>query len=239
MPFRPPAGFADSSTVAALRKEAVSYLEAQFESSNLFVLKDPRMCQLVPFWLRVLGDAGVAASAVITLRSPGCVTKSLNRRSRMPKSGAANLYLSHLLQAERETRGMPRSFLVFDELLADPVRQARRIAHDLRLPLSDAPTDWSTCIEEFVDPGLVNHSASVDMLPVLSTPCWRARSLYRQLIAIANGEPLENATAYLDRMWQVLGATGDGTPGLPKSKAKSALGPAWREASKSTNSTAW
>ena len=40
------------------RKRLLEYLRTDFADSSLFVLKDPRMCRLVPLWRQTLADFG-------------------------------------------------------------------------------------------------------------------------------------------------------------------------------------
>ena len=45
-------------------------LHAEFGDAPRFVVKDPRMCRFVPFWLRVLESEGIIPAAVLVIRQP-------------------------------------------------------------------------------------------------------------------------------------------------------------------------
>ena len=91
---------------------------AEFGDAPLFVLKDPRMCRLLPLWLPVLAGMGIGVQAAIATRHPGAVARSLTRRNGFPAGLGVLLWLRHVLDAERDTRGLPRAFVSYERLLA-------------------------------------------------------------------------------------------------------------------------
>ena len=50
--------------------ECRSLLTREFGDAPLFVVKDPRMCRFVPFWLRVLRAENITPVAMVAVRSP-------------------------------------------------------------------------------------------------------------------------------------------------------------------------
>ena len=52
-------GWYSSPKAAEFREKALEVLADEFAQSRLFVLKDPRICRIAPFWLEVLEAAGV------------------------------------------------------------------------------------------------------------------------------------------------------------------------------------
>jgi hypothetical protein len=99
------------------------------------VIKDPRACRLVPLWHRVAALLGRELRIVIAWRDPGEVAASLHRRDGMDPAAASLLWLRHVLDAERETRGLPRVVVGYDALLGDWRAAMGRIASGLALPL--------------------------------------------------------------------------------------------------------
>src|SRR5438552_705120 len=82
---------------------------AVFDDEPLAVLKDPRICRFVPFWLDVLGEIGAQPRIVIPVRSPLDVAESLKLRNGFSSSKSLLLWLRHTLDAEAETRKLSRS----------------------------------------------------------------------------------------------------------------------------------
>ena len=58
------------------------------------------MCRLVPFWLHILDVEGIAPIAVLVLRSPGEVARSLAARNDFEAEIALLIWLRHVLDAE-------------------------------------------------------------------------------------------------------------------------------------------
>nr|MDJ0868824.1 sulfotransferase [Myxococcota bacterium] len=91
----------------------------EFGESPLFVLKDPRLCHLVPLWKRVLENVGAEPSCVLIVRNPLEVAESLKLAQGTELGKGMLLWLQHLLLAERDTRDLPRSLVSYDDLLRD------------------------------------------------------------------------------------------------------------------------
>jgi len=104
---------------AGFKARALSMLEQDFSGSNLFVLKDPRICRLLPFWLEVVREFGAEPVAILPLRNPVEVAASLARRDGFSPGKAYLLWLRHVLDAEHGTRALRRAFSTYDDLLSD------------------------------------------------------------------------------------------------------------------------
>jgi hypothetical protein len=64
----------------ALRARAKASLAEEFGDAGLAVMKDPRMCRLMPFWRPAFDEAKWSVRAVLPIRSPLEVAWSLNCR---------------------------------------------------------------------------------------------------------------------------------------------------------------
>ena len=127
--------------------EASAILEQQFADGARILLKDPRLCLTLPVWRRALDAAGVASRAILTLRHPEAVAGSLERRDSLPRSTACLLWAHYMLEAERASRGMPRTVLQYEDLLE---RGAAALAE---LP----GVDIAAGVDCGIDPGLSHH----------------------------------------------------------------------------------
>ena len=134
-------------------------LRAEFGAAPLYVLKDPRHCRLAGFWLAVLAAQGVQARVLVPLRAPAEVAASLAARDGFSPAYGLLLWLGHVLDAERASRGQRRLFTTYDALLADGRGLAARVGAGLGLTLETAPPGE---VEAFVDPSLRRHWAEGD-----------------------------------------------------------------------------
>ncbi len=145
----PPSWFR-SHAAASFYGRATTLLEDEFGSAGLFVLKDPRVCRLVPFWEEVFRDAGVRTSYVVPVRSPLEVAASLKRRNGFSAGKSLLLWLRHVLDVEAATRGRSRVFLSYGELLRSWHGEAARIASTLGLSWSRDDHATHVEIERFL-----------------------------------------------------------------------------------------
>jgi hypothetical protein len=109
-------GWLQSPRAEEFRDEALEFLRQEFGASRLFVLKDPRMCRLVPFWLEVLKAAGVQPLILSPVRSPLAVAAALEQRDGFAPGLGHLMWLRHVLDAEFASRGTKRFFTSYDRL---------------------------------------------------------------------------------------------------------------------------
>lgn len=112
-------GWYRSAHYARYRERGIELLKQEFGDSPLFVLKDPRICRLVPFWMDILEAADVRPSIILPIRDPAGVAGSLARRDETPEWFGRLFWLRHVLDAEADTRGQHRVFTSFYGLLTD------------------------------------------------------------------------------------------------------------------------
>src|SRR6187402_2790994 len=63
-------GWFSSPKAAQFHEEALSVLDEEFGNSRFFVLKDPRICRLAPFWMNVLAAQGTVPRILLPVRNP-------------------------------------------------------------------------------------------------------------------------------------------------------------------------
>jgi hypothetical protein len=92
---------------------------SEYDQKPLFVVKDPRICRFLPFFLSVLENMSVAPVALFPIRNPLEVAFSLRRRDGFSISKSVALWLRHVLDAEFHSRQIPRCFISYENLLKD------------------------------------------------------------------------------------------------------------------------
>ncbi|WP_116090614.1 sulfotransferase family protein [Sphingomonas crusticola] len=132
-------------------------IEAAWGVAPLLAIKDPRQCRFVPVVADVLQEMGIEPRASLMLRNPGEIARSLETRDGTTPAYAHLLWLRHMIDAERATRGMTRAIVDYDGMLAD-WRDTL-----MRLTLLVGRDGWqpddrtSAEIDAFLDPGLRHH----------------------------------------------------------------------------------
>jgi len=132
-----PDNFAQRRDVTELQLEAVVMLREKLQGNDVFAIKDPRTCRLLPFWQAVFRHLELAVSYVIAVRHPLSVADSLSVRNQFPKRKSLWLWLQHYVAAVLNTEDSPHLFVDYDQLLAEPEKQMQRIATRLALPFDD------------------------------------------------------------------------------------------------------
>lgn len=128
---------------------------AAFGDARLIAIKDPRQCRFVPTIVETLAEHGVASRAVLMLRNPQAVARSIARRDGTTPAFAQLLCLRHMIDAERATRGLTRAVIGFDAMLDDWRDAAARL-----LPLTGGAMpegETAAAITGFLDPTLRHH----------------------------------------------------------------------------------
>ena len=128
----------ESSVAERFYTQAVATLVDQFGESPLFVLKDPRICRLLPFWKEALGRFGASVHVVVPLRNPMEVAASIKKRDAIDPPFAILIWLRNVLAVEADSRDLHRAFVDYNGLLQNVQANADRLATrlDLRWPSS-------------------------------------------------------------------------------------------------------
>ncbi|MFZ2450579.1 MAG: hypothetical protein WAW36_08670 [Methylovulum miyakonense] len=104
------------------------YIVRTFSGSQRFVIKDPRMCNLMPLWLGALEGLNVELRVIMPYRHPLEVAKSLQNREGFTLEKSFLLWLRHILNAERHTRGIKRCFVSYSQALTNPEKVIQTIS---------------------------------------------------------------------------------------------------------------
>lgn len=130
-----PADWEQTAEAGDFLKEAKILVAEQFQGERQILLKDPRLCLTLPFWMRVLKEAGFAARVILQWRHPQAVAQSLKSRDSLPIPAGLLLWLHYTLAAERWSRGVERAWLRFEDLLEHGARSLA-LFEDLIVPES-------------------------------------------------------------------------------------------------------
>jgi hypothetical protein len=186
----------------ALGAEFRRLLDQEFGDAPLFVMKDPRVCRLVPFWHAHLQAAGVEPLAIITVRRPFEVAASLAARDGLALDQALLLWLRHVLDAEVTTRALRRCIVRYRDLLEDWEAVAQRLMRDLDLQWPARSPEVDARITAFLGPDL-HHHIDAGEAPALSPQLadWVTRTS-EALDVLLEGDPAHGteALAMLDRV---------------------------------------
>jgi len=134
-------------------------LAAEFPGPAAPVLKDPRMCRLMPLWKRALAASCMAPRIVLPLRDPFEVAQSLQARNGFPIDFGLALWLRHILDAEHGSRGARRRFVRYRDLTRAPAETIERIGGTLVDGWAPMTPEQAQRLAHFIDPNLDHEAA--------------------------------------------------------------------------------
>lgn len=151
-----PSDWVKRKTTRDFRSLLIGILKRDFAHSSLFGIKDPRMCRLMPLWFPIFQTMHVEPHFVLVVRHPWEVAESLAKRDGIEHPKSYLLWLEHVAQTESATRGHKRSFVRYEEMVANPVPILGELGKQLGVNLR-APSQVRTSLRNFIDPSLRHH----------------------------------------------------------------------------------
>jgi hypothetical protein len=180
--LRFPEGWFAGEEAQDVQRRILAVLRQEFRAARLFVIKDPRISRLVPLWLRVLRQFESAPCFVLTLRHPLEVAASLKRRNGFTRANSLLLWLRHLIEAEKATRGQRRSFVSYDALLTDWRKEIKRIGRDLGISWPALTPERCAEIDTFLSASIRHHRCSEKELDAYPEIGQWVKRLYRAVL---------------------------------------------------------
>jgi GT2 family glycosyltransferase/SAM-dependent methyltransferase len=171
--LRSPVGRAAAEDLAEL-------LETEFAGEPVRLFKDPRMCRLLPVWTEALALLGRPAVAVLPCRHPLEVAGSLAAKAGLSQPYSLFMWLQHVVYGERFSRGMTRSFTLYDDLMGDWRGLIAKVERELGLTWPRDLMRAAPEIDAFLSGDLRHHSAVEarldpdDPLQALCSRAWDA-----------------------------------------------------------------
>lgn len=152
-----PPDFQRDERIRTLRTRLLDELCREFESSPLWVAKDPRISRLLPVWIDILEELSWEPAFLVVLRSPAEVAASLSRRNGFPAAKTHLLWLRHNLEAELHTRGQTRAFVRYDRFLADWRGAVASLGEQLGIRWPQSEAEAGAEIDRFLEPRMQHH----------------------------------------------------------------------------------
>lgn len=179
---------------AAYIAKIAAYLRT-VPTAPLVVIKEPRITALSGLWFEAARQVGFDIAAVIAVRHPHEVIASAAKYVKTNPELSSALWLKYNLLAERRTRGIPRVFVDYANLLDDWRREVKRIATTLQIDLDTAN---ESAIEEFLTPELRRQRHGGPAADLFGAD-WIS-AVYDALCAAARDYPVQVST--LDRVFE-------------------------------------
>ncbi|WP_228000263.1 sulfotransferase family protein [Mycolicibacterium sp. P1-5] len=201
-------GSFDVERNAAWVAKAKNYLSG-LPAAPVVVIKEPKTTTVSGIWFEGARQAGFDVATVIAVRNPDEIIGSLEKRAgkqnyvdSSPELTTA-WWLKYSLLAERDTRGVPRVFIEYNNLLEDWRREVKRISTALAIDLDAAD---EAAVDAFLTPSLRHHQNRGPVTEPFGTD-WIS-TVYETLAAAARDEHVDEAA--LHRVYEAYGASARG-----------------------------
>ncbi|WP_313137855.1 hypothetical protein [Paracoccus jeotgali] len=165
-------GWYDSGRAEDFQAKAIDLFREEHGTSRLCAMKNPRICRLLPFWDQVWSAVEVEPRFALIHRNPMEVAASLEKRNGIDLHLGLLIWLRHVLEAEAGTRGRPRSFVSYPELLQNWKRTAEKLQSDLQITLPRFSLGVAAEVEEFLTPTLRHFVEAPEGIDAPIVPAW-------------------------------------------------------------------
>lgn len=150
-----------SRAFAERAHEAHDLLGQEFSGFESIVFKDPRFSCLLPLWRDAITARSANPVYLISCRNPLEVAGSLAFRDDLSLEHVLELWLSYMLDAERNTRGQHRIVVHYEDLLSDWRGALEAVCQHASLPnLAELDADKAQAIDAFLAPEDRHHVLS-------------------------------------------------------------------------------
>lgn len=193
-----------AEVIAEERDDALRLLKLRMAYTDVFGFKDPRTVNLLPFWQSIFSELELDDKYLLAIRDPRSVADSLARRNSFNEQKSYYLWKKHLTNALKYLPKRPVVVVDYDQLLAAPLLQLKRIAETLYLSwpgdTSDAVSEYAT---EFLSADLRHSLYDKTGIQNHLMPA-SVEALYKSLLSVASNK--ENAPELTSIKWnQLLG----------------------------------
>ena len=173
-------------------------------TAGSYVLKDPRLCLLLRFWLDAVETFGARPVVICPIRNPLEVARSIKSRDKGDARFLMHLllrWLRYALDAEAASRHVPRAFTRYEDLVEDPsaVLGQAAAALDVSWPKMSSPKTGEE-IRAFLSPAHRHHEFTHDDLRSDPRCSQSVRRVFDILDRWADGDVRTEDTSELDRI---------------------------------------
>jgi hypothetical protein len=189
-----------SDVARGFKERLLQFLRDDFGSSKLFVIKDPRICRFIPLWLEILKNFGAKTRIVIPVRNPLEVAASLNQRNGLSPEKSYLMWLRHMLDAEHETRSLPRAIVHYDSLVKNSQKTVQTILDRAKLSFVGRSNRATLEIDRFVSISHRHHMRDENDLRISNDVIEWVHQAYSLFSRMALGSDSPDVRRELDKV---------------------------------------
>jgi hypothetical protein len=167
-----------SKEADAFQERLSAEIVSSYGNAPLILIKEPRICRLVPIYLNLLDALGIEPVVILHLRHPVETIRSIHERDGGDLLTHELRWLRHLIEAENASRNCVRVWTSFDQLLDDWKMMAESISRELGITWPNEPEKVSNEMANILRPRHRHFKITEDPAPVplgpLTIRAWQA-----------------------------------------------------------------
>jgi hypothetical protein len=191
-----PAWFSSECAACFVQRIRLQILH-DYENIELLLIKDPRICRLLPLYLAALRTLDIEPLVVLLIRPVQQVVMSLARRDSLPPELCTLLWTRSIIEAEHYSRECRRVWMTLERIVALRWEALDYITTALGICWPNRPTRLEFDRVVVATPPEARSRRTVETAPWLASQVWSAAEQ-----AISGDEPC--AQRSFDSLWHML-----------------------------------
>ena len=192
-----PASWFASQDAARYAARLAAVFSANYEQDPVLVLKDPRICRLLPLWQRVFQFLGVSPVYCFIDRHPLEVAASLRARDGSSMDQGLLYYIRNHLDSELATRGQDRVMLSYEAMLKNWRAALSPLAKKLDIDIPERSSETAD-LDDFLEQSLHHQKSGPAIISGMSAFLDTALSVHYAFNRLRNNASDPRALESLD-----------------------------------------
>ncbi len=185
--------------VKEIKSRVVDFFRAEL-NVDLPIIKDPRLCRLLPVWFEIFEELNISPQFVFILRDPNEVAASSRKMKNFKVMKTLVLYMHYLISAETLSRNYPRAIVTYAELCNDWKAVISRIKKEADIVFPDRDVAEST-VGSFISKDLNHYSPSDSQDEFISESLSNFSSQLYELLAIFSAQNIAQIDTFYQSYW--------------------------------------
>ncbi|HIH0844088.1 TPA: sulfotransferase family protein, partial [Vibrio cholerae] len=172
------------------KADILQYIEKKFKDFDIWGVKDPRLCRLLPEWNNILDSVASDIKYCVAIRNPLSVISSLKSRNEFTAKHAELLWYQYNIDILQSLTNKEFSVIDFDQLITEPKASVIRLAKGLSIEYNLLEEELEQFCNEFLTANLRHSSFNFDDLLSDSSIHKDVKDLYKYMLNLTQNEKI-------------------------------------------------
>ena len=145
--------------------EASSLLKDKIGNNQIICLKDPRLCNLIPFWKRICEINSAQYRFIASYRDPLSTSNSIQKRDSIDTTKALSIWCTYYINLLESVKTSELKLVNYDKLLIETRKEIQLLSNFLKRKIIE--DEFKAYSEQFLDINLRhNHQSLTPEKPI-------------------------------------------------------------------------